>query len=71
MKKAFGVIDILITLLIIGVIFALMNSKNPIVEEHARLDVQKQQADEMIDQVKQLREQNAAANQKMFNNLDE
>lgn len=71
MKQAFGIIDLLIALLLIGVVFALMNSKNPIVEEHARLDVQKQQADEMIDQVKQLREQNAAANQKMFNNLDE
>ena len=71
MKKAFGMVDILITLLIIGVVFALMNSKNPIVEEHQRIDTQKQQADEMVDQIRQLREQNEVENQSMLNNLDE
>ena len=71
MKKGFGIIDILIALLIIGVVFALMNSKNPIVEEHQRIDVQKQKADEMVEQIKQLREQNAVENQRILNNLDE
>ena len=71
MKKAFGAVDLLIALLIIGVVFALLNSKNPIVEEHQRIDVQKQKADEMVEQIKQLREQNALEHQRMLNNLDE
>ena len=71
MKKAFGVIDLLIALLLIGVAFSLMNSKNPIVREHERLDVQKQQADEMIEHVKQLRQQNAIENVEMLNSIGE
>lgn len=71
MKKAFGMIDILIAIAVIGIIFALMNSKNPIVEEHARVDAQKHQAEEMVNQVKQLREQNAVENQKILNDLGE
>ena len=71
MKKAFGMIDILIALVVIGIIFALMNSKNPIVEERARIDVQKHQADDMVDQIKQLREQNALENQEMLNIVGE
>lgn len=71
MKKAFGVVDILIAIAVIGIIFALMNSKNPIVEEHQRVDVQKKQANEMVDQIQQLREQNALENQEILNSVGE
>ena len=70
MKKAFGIIDILIALCVIGVMFALMNGKNPIVEEHARLDVQRKQIDETVDRVQKLKEQSIRANQEMLNNID-
>ena len=71
MKKAFGIIDILIALCVIGVLFALMNSSNPIVEEHARIDKQRQKADQMIEEVKKLNEMNVMQNREILNNFDE
>ena len=70
MKKAFGVVDLLLAVLIIAVVFALMNGKNPIVEEHARLDVQRQQINQKIDEVQKLKEESLRANQEMFNNIN-
>lgn len=71
MKKAFGMIEILIVLCIIGIMFALFHSSNPIVENYARVDKQKQKADEMVEQVTKLKEQNLKENQAIINNFDE
>ena len=71
MKKAFGMIEILIVLCIIGIMFALFHSSNPIVENYARVDKQKQKADEMVEQVTKLKEQNLKENQAIINNIDE
>ena len=71
MKKAFGMIDILIALFLIGIMFALFHSSNPFVEDYARIDKQKQKADEMVEQVTKLKEQSLRENIELMNNLDE
>lgn len=70
-KMAFGIVDLLIALAVITVIYLLMNSSNPIVENKYRLDTQKQEANDMVEKVQKIHEKSINANQEMLNNLGE
>lgn len=71
MKKAFGIINILITIFIIAVIYALLHSNYTIIEDSSQIDAKKQQAEEMVDKVTKLREKNIQQNNEFISNFDE
>lgn len=75
MKKAFGIIQILIAFCITGIIVAIFFKSNPIVTDYTNIveqeQEQEQEVDELIEQVNKLKEQNADENQAILNNFDE
>lgn len=76
MKKAFGVIEILIAFLLISIIVAgcmhmtLIQMEDDRLE-HARLEEAQNKANEIIDNVQDIREQNLQYEENLLNNSNE
>lgn len=70
MKKAFGIIDLLIVLVIL--IFVLGFFKNlPKHQDYAQVKDAQKEANEMIEKIQTIKEQNQRYNQELLNNLNE
>lgn len=73
MKKAFGVIELLIGFLLLSIIIAgfmnmtLMQMKDGQIK-HTRLDDAQEQANEMINNIQNIKQQNADYHQNLLNN---